>query len=275
MEVSVRVNALAVLVAILAAPTTPVAAQTIELAGHLRSGEVTIDGAASEWNGLLAPLTEPKVSIGVVNDGDTVFVCLTASDLRTRQQILRLGLVVWFDPGGGTKKVFGIKFPVGSPVTSGVRSETRPRGGVQSTAPEAIEIVNRLEILGSDRNDRRSLVLGQTPGISVRVGQAEGLLVYELSVPLARTADHPYAIGAKAGSVIGIGLATPDAEKGTIAAGGGQPRAGFGGVGGMGGMSGGGMGGMPPAMSRDGLQALKPMKTWLKVQLPASATYDR
>ena len=44
------------------------------------------------------------------------------------------------------------------------------------------------------------------PGIAVKVGQIEGYLVYELKVPLARTAETPYAIETRPGSAIGLGL---------------------------------------------------------------------
>jgi len=41
-------------------------------------------------------------------------------------------------------------------------------------APESIEIVNRLEVMGPEKDDRRSLVLDMAPGIAVTIGQPEG-----------------------------------------------------------------------------------------------------
>jgi hypothetical protein len=94
------------------------------------------------------------------------------------------------------------------------------------------------------------------------------VVVYELAIPLQRTPDHPYAVGARPGAMIGLGLATPESQR-SLSASGGQPRSGFGGPGGMGGMGGmgGGMGGPPPGMRGGEFNAVKPMKTWMKVQL--------
>ncbi len=43
-------------------------------------------------------------------------------------------------------------------------------------------------------------------GIEVKVGRENNYFVYELKVPLVKTDAHPFAIGAKAGATIGLGL---------------------------------------------------------------------
>jgi hypothetical protein len=253
-----------------------VTAQKSALVGHWRTREIVVDGDAGEWEGLRAALTDEKVSVGVVNDGEMLYFCLTASDLQTRGQILREGLIVWFDPTVGTKHTFGIKFPVGLQEVTEGRSGTRPPRGTAKKTSEPIEVLNRLEVLGPGKDDRRSLVLDQVPGVHAIVGQPEGSLVYELSIPLVRTSAHPYAIGSKPGSMIGLGLATPEPEKGIIPADGPArsgpgERGGMGGAGGMGGMRS-GMGTSHAGTGRGESTPLKPMKTWLRVQLASSAS---
>jgi hypothetical protein len=263
---------LVVVAVVLVAWGTRVSTQNSLVESRWRTSDIVVDGSAGEWNGLTAALTGAKVSAGLANDGERLYVCLLASDPQTREQILRRGLIIWFDPAGGTRKTFGIKFPVGLLEVAEGRSGMRAGRSTAKKPPEPIEIVSRLEVLGPRKDDRRSLVLDMVPGISVTIGQPEGMLVYELSVPLERTQDHPYAIGTKPGSIIGVGLATPEQERVIVPAespgrSGSGGRGGFGGIGG--GSMGSGTGGRPPDANRDAIKPLKPMKIWLKVQLAA------
>ena len=117
----------------------------------------------------------------------------------------------------------------------------------------------RLEILGPDKDDVRSLMLDKTPAVEVAVGDNEGALFYELKVPLRVTPETPYAIGAAPGADIGVGLETRKIETPDRPGGRGM----FGGFGGMrgGGMPGGAMPGDEPPSK------LEPLKLWAKVGL--------
>ena len=92
-----------------------------------------------------------------------------------------------------------------------------------------------------------------------------------MKIPLARSADHPYAIDTQAGKTIGLGLETAKMQQRSFGEGGGG---GFGGGGGgMGGHGGGGMGGRGGGGrgggNRDehaGLPA-KPVKGWATVTI--------
>src|SRR5262252_5882835 len=79
---------------------------------HQRDGAIAVDGKFDDWTGNLEPLGSNPESIQVVNDGEFLYLRLTASEAGARRQIMRQGLTVWFDPGGGTKKKLGIRFPV-------------------------------------------------------------------------------------------------------------------------------------------------------------------
>src|SRR5262249_20632194 len=150
------------------------------------------------------------------------------------------------------KKTFGIKYPVGSP--GGMRGRfgggrgmpgqgypgqggrSRDRDSSDDPAqPDAspVDVPNRLEVLGPKKDDVRSFVADRAPGIDVKIGQVEGALVYELKVPLVKSSEVEYAIGAQPGALIGIGLETPKVETSREQMTGGRG----------GGMGGGGMGG--------------------------------
>ncbi|MEO7273741.1 MAG: hypothetical protein ABIX28_13510 [Vicinamibacterales bacterium] len=248
---------------------------------------ITIDGSPLEWAGPLAPFNDQPLAMAAANDGEALYVVLTASDPAVRRQILRQGLIVWFDGGGKDKKKFGVKFPIGI----GLSEEDlrgRRRGGAPDSAapgreagdqgqPPSVEPPNRLEVLGASKDEARSYTADQAPGIAVKVGQAEGLLAYELKVPLSSSSSHAYAISAKPGQTISVGLEMPKLEMpnargreggrgGGMGGGGGGGRiGGFGGGGGGRGRRGGGGGG---GMERP--EQAKPLSGWIELKLAAS-----
>lgn len=252
------------------------------LDSHWRDREITVDGDNGEWPGpLLAVDEHQRLTAAAVNDGQFLYVVLSTSDAALRAQIMGQGLIVWFDPGGGDKKSFGVKFPVGMGDGDmpgrgrGFRRPDAAAGGVQSDPSQRVaplEPPNRLEIFGPEKDDAHSFVADKVPGLSVKVGQVEGALVYELKVPLARTDEYPYAVQAKSGALIGFGLETVKRERPSREGRGGM--GGFGGGGGGGGMGGrggmgrgGGMGGRGGGMGRGDSEAPKPLKAWATIKL--------
>jgi hypothetical protein len=273
------------------------AAKKATIDSHWRDREIAIDGDSGDWPGPLRPIEENHpLMTAAMNDGQYLYLVLSASDTTARRQILRQGLVVWFDPSGGEKKHFGLKYPVGVPpeerpgrgggggggyrrYPGGGGGDTgRPPGDsgggdpAQSRPPDQVEPTNRIEIYGPEKDDAHNFVTEMAPGITVKIGQAEGYLVYEMKVPLAKTADTPYAIEAKPGALIGFGIETPKVEHPT-----GEGRGGMGGFGGgMGGRGGGGGGG---GMGRGGgggqrgqSEQPKPLKGWVTIQLAKAAS---
>jgi hypothetical protein len=281
-----RVSFVVILGLVLVFPAAAGAAKRPRIDSHWRDRDITIDGDSGDWAGPLASLDEKHpINAAVANDGHSLYLVLSTSDAVVRREILRQGLTVWFDPGGGDKKHFGIKFPVGfSPDMAGRSGREgrrgrggfgRPRGGGEGDDPGAtegapdqpdqMEPPNRLEVYGPAKDDAHDFVVDAAPGIAVKVGQVEGYLVYELKVPLAKTSETPYAVEANAGSVIGLGLETAKFERP-------QRKGGFGGAGGGMGGRGGGMGGRGGGMGgrrSGGFEVPKPLKAWATIQLAA------
>jgi hypothetical protein len=261
------------------------AAKHQRIESQWRDRTIVIDGDNGDWPGPLSELDDKHpIAAGVENDGQSLYLVLSTSDSAIRRQIMREGLIVWFDPSGGDKKHFGIKYPVGIASDEGGSRgrEGRGWGGYSRPAepsssdpqdqPRPIEPPNRLEVYGPAKDDAHSLVLDAAPGISVKVGQVEGYFVYELKVPLAKTSETPYAIEAKAGSVVGLGLETPKVEHPQGREGGGGGGGMGGGMGGHGGGMGGrgghgGYGGGGGGRHGEGYEAPPQIKLWAAVQL--------
>jgi hypothetical protein len=239
------------------------AAARLHVDSRPREAAITIDGKFDDWPGNLEPLGSAPMSIQAVNDGQFLYLRLTASDAATRRQVMRLGLTVWFDPAGGTKKKLGVRYPVvegGSFDATGRRGgRGRRRGGEGSEGaePDPGPPLERVDILGPGKDEARSLTRDHLVGVDVAVRSDQGVLDYELKVPLTSSSDRPYALGVEPGRTIGIGIETgkmPQRASGESRGGG------FGGGrGGRGGRGGGGQ-------DRD-VQPPKPVKVWTLVTL--------
>ncbi|MBN1940340.1 MAG: hypothetical protein JW843_12200 [Candidatus Aminicenantes bacterium] len=200
--------------------------------------EIKIDGRADDWQGGLVEVKGTGVSLGVRNDDRFVFLCLKAEDQRTAAQVLRAGLIVWFDPQGGAEKTLGIHYPLAADLVALV---ARSRGtGEQDPAAlrerrQALaERREEIEILGPGRDESIQLRREELKGIEVAFANAGGVFIYEIKVPLTTVPDSPYAVVPVSGNRIGIGFDSPRLEIPTYRRGGGGRIPGGGGIGGIG-----------------------------------------
>jgi hypothetical protein len=262
---------------VIAVSAVVIASEKTHVISQLRDAAVVADGDFGDWYGNLQPLGEHPVSLQALNDKDFLYLRMTASDAATRMEIMRLGLTVWFDPAGGDKKKFGIRYPVvehgGGPGSDGQggqrgRGHHGPPGERGGDGMDPPHPADRVDILGPGKDDARSLTHQALSGVEVAVREEQGVLQYELKVPLLRSADHPYAIGTEPGKTIGVGLETGKFEQPSHA---GRGGGGFGGMGGRGGMGGhgdgGARGGSRGGGEGRGFEAPKPLKAWATVAI--------
>jgi len=236
-------------------------------------GHIVVDGDQGDWTGALQPFGDAPFSMQAVNDGQYLYLRLSASAPELRRQITRFGLTVWFDAKGGSKKTFGVRYPVVEEPFDQYEGRGGYRGGQRerpqppaegADQPETeTDAHDRVDILGPGKNDARSLTRDHLEGVAVAMKVSQGVLVYELQVPLATGDGRPYAIGTSAGKTIGIGFETPKVNRPSMGnrGGGGFGGGGFGrgGGGGRRGPGGGGRGGY--GQGRSG-EPPKPLKAW-------------
>jgi uncharacterized membrane protein YgcG len=244
---------------------------TFKLESKWLDREITIDGRSDDWLGTMMYMEEKNISIGLFNDENFLYICMIAEDQFVRNQVMRQGVMLWFDPSGGKKEIFGIRFPIG--MQAGDVPMVR-RGDEQD--PERFRQARRrsmteLEIFVPGKDESIRMPKEDAKGIDIDVKGLSGMLVYELKVPLTHSEEHPYAIGAKAGSLIGVRVETPKMSRQRMSG-----RGGMGGKGGMGGGKGGGRGGMGGGMQGGGMrpQMPKPLKIKAVVQLASNNNSD-
>ena len=217
---------------------------TTELSSTWNDGTIAIDGNASEWKAGLTSLKDTKVFLGVQNDQDYLYLCLTSPDQQFRRQLIGAGLSVWFENKDGTRS--GVLFPIGM-MRQGGQPPADEEGDHDPGDREHMfqQALQDLEVLGPGKDDRNLFSTVQVPGIGVKIGGSQSTTVYELKMPLKKTGEHPYAVDASPGSTVMIAI-----QRGKFGSegGGGESREGMRGGGGRrrgggGGMPGGGMGG--------------------------------
>ena len=240
----------------------------LQLKSTWRDREITVDGASTEWENAVTYVEKNAVAIGVLNDEEYMYICLAAPERQIAAQVVSGGLTVWFDPEGGKDKTFGIRFPLGMQ-QRGLSGDTRQGTREGRQEPKKLQslledIGDEMELLGPKAAPlaRLDIPSAQGIGIEVKLGQFQGSLVYELKVPLARSGAHPYAIGAVAGKVIGLGFEAPKSERGEMRKGMGRRGGGMGG----GPPGGGGFGGRPPG-GRGGVASKMPEPLELRAKV--------
>jgi hypothetical protein len=308
---------LLVLAAVVAAVAMAVGAETLRIESAWSAEAPAVDGKLADWSSPLVTLGSAPLSLGVRNDGEFLYVALASSDQATRMMLGAAGFTVWMDPSGKNKKAFGVSVPPtmaggrgtrgggsagvppgqsgqppdwqsgppqgqsGAPAQPGQEGQREPpQGGAGGPGGPVAGTITSIEVLGSSKDDRRRLELtyARTIGLDVAARMAEGVLVYELRVPLAVSEAQPHGVRSVPGATIGLGIETNQMPRpegrgeggGRSGMSGAPPGGGGGGMGGgMGGGGGqrGGMGGGPPGGGSDGRRELKPIKAWTVVLL--------
>lgn len=266
---------------------------TPEIDSVWKNREITIDGSdpGTEWEGARHYFEDQKVTLGVMNDADFLYLRLSSRDRTVQGKILMLGLTVWVNPEGNKEKYLGVHFPVGRSGRPGMQSgmagrsqEGRPSAGpMQGDMQEMLQgALGSIELIGpgSDETNPLAAVEADSLGILARIGIEGGNMVYELRLPLKPFERSLYYISKETLEKIGLGFQTGKMEFRRRTREGG-PRGGGGGmggggdIGGMGGMGGrgGGIGGMGGTGGRGGGMTspnMNPLELWMRIAIQSS-----
>ncbi len=275
---------------------TGYAAKTFTFETRWRDREIAVDGKNEDWRGRLGFLKNPPALVGFLNDESDLYICFTTTDPFLKTRLLRQGVTVWIDPTGGKRKTLGIKLaPVfgsadeaGHPSRPGAAGEGEERQAPpeRMAPPEDADPPAGLSVKLPGQKEWVSVPEGETKGLEVRIEGAEGLVVFEMKIPLVASEGRPYAAAAVAGKPLGVGFETqkPESPAGRKDGPGGRAegpggefggRPGGGGRGGFGGLPPGGMGGgmgggMSPGQGPEGSSRLaEELKLWIEVKLAA------
>lgn len=263
---------------------------TSQIASHWTDQEPAMNGAKAEWTHARVNLDDKGTSVGVFNDKDYLYFALITTNTNLQSLVRRQGLTLWFDPKAGEDKKFGIHYPVRTR-QFGRTSRERADGDEQTAYSPQSSGADNLEICGPGEDDRHQMTKAEATGIDVRYRVSHDTLVYETKVPLADNGSYPFAIGAKTGGLIGIGVEAggrqlQKRESGESSGWGGRRSGGPGGPG----SGGAGFGGRGEGGEYGGHRGYRgsseeggensgarpdPYKSWIKVQLATQDTLKR
>lgn len=243
---------------------------SVQIKSRWRTADDVIDGKSTGWFFSATALDESRASVVALNDDEYLYIGLTTTDRDLQRLMIREGVAVWFDRDGGSKKTFGVRpvaleRPMGQ-VEEGREVGTRAIGPSPEGSATGFEEVD-VYTSGEDQPQRMATLAAG--GVYIRYHRSRDTLFYELRVPLTESGTHPFAIGAKPGVTLGMGLESSmsralqrfNGEGGERGA---RPE------GGVGGRRGGGMGrgreGRP--MNRpEGSARPDPFEVWCKLEL--------
>ena len=258
----------------------------IDLKSHWRNRPVVIDGKNTEWGNSLVLLDDKETSIAILNDSDFIYIGLVSTNRNLRGQVARRGITFWFDVEGGKDEKFGVHYPLGFDAVRPSPENGTDADSQSSTVQKDLP-TDDLEIEGPGKDDHHPMTFAEAGGIEAKYKIANGVLVYELKVPLSDKSSSPFTIGAKSGALIGVGAETSNnksspkpsesaSEGGSGGRGGGMGGEGGGGYGGGSGGYGGGRGhrggGGGGGRSSSGGGQGEPFTMWAKVQLAVHDT---
>ncbi len=181
------------------------AVAAVERASIWRDHEIRIDGQDDDWRGLTIPVKGQRFALGVMNDGEYLYLCLPTKDGAAKSQITKQGIVVWLDKAGGKTETFGIHFPLALAAGDKSREPSAPAEGEKREAGPPQDAVGILRKAG---RDAEIVPLERAGGIEARVGVHADLLVYELKVPLTQDEAHPYAPNVRPGDTLRVQIET-------------------------------------------------------------------
>jgi len=225
-----------ILAALFCFAALPAGSTTLELKSPWKDREISIDGKSDDWEGKLVYLEKENISLGLMNDGSCLYICFVAKDLPRQTQVMRQGLVIWFNPAGGKKKVFGLEFPLSiferpsRSIPLGPEQTEQNQNNQEQLLQESFD---EIKIIGPGKGMWEIKPIQEATGIGAAAKITGGVLVAELKIPLLQSELTPYAVGAKPGSAIGFGLEIPQPNAFAMSPGGSRSGAVGGRTGGM------------------------------------------
>lgn len=171
-----------------------------------------IDGKSDDWAGHLLYYRNEKLTIGVSNDKEFVYLCVMSSEQSAYQSILMRGLTVWFDTTGGKGKYFGMRFPLEGPPPEMSANRDEHPGSMDDMMKRRADDATKLAVIGANKDSRTEMLLPGRHGIDARIGYKPGVFVYEMKVPLGIEIADGLKLAFSPNGELGIRLETPESD---------------------------------------------------------------
>jgi len=260
-----------------------------------QNDKASFDKNDSMWKGNMLYFPDEKVSIGIKNDRENLYLCFKTADPATLRKAMSLGLTIWLNNTDDKTKAVGIRYPEAFrarntkrmiDIDGSDKQEFENKNPDKNKDVQDFKMPAEMMLMIGEDQDKKKMSIEEARNkykINISLRNDDDVMYYQLSIPMA-IPELNYSFIPKPGRNVGIGIETgefkkPDSENfspngGNI----GMPGGGSGGMGGgypggMGGMGGGRRGGMggggrgnhgSSGMSRESMESLK---LWLSVEM--------
>jgi hypothetical protein len=168
--------------------------------------DITIDGKDTEWR--QETMLEKNFSCRACNDADYLYLCFSVTDKTTKAQMMGLfkqDFYLWFEPPGRKKREFGLRFSNASSFMNESLLGKIRYLQVHLFQTIGDEMMKNLDIkIMNNYIPVASLTAAKGIDVGIGVSKNGRKVTYELKVPLVKSAEFPYAIGAISGKPVDI-----------------------------------------------------------------------
>ena len=175
-------------------------ASTTKLPGTWQAQPIAVDGDSKDWPSPY-PSYDAKAKVGYAmsNDKDNLYITMETGDAMTQIKMLRSGMTVWIDTGGGKNQAMAINYPLAAE-NADIQMDRKQEGDVQQNNPESMDREKRMQMRARRALDgalqlslegfgacNGGFLVKQTNncGIVVRLAMDEyNEMIWEASIPL-------------------------------------------------------------------------------------------
>jgi len=181
----------------------------LEIKSQWNDSVVVLDGIADDWAGFpLQYWEEKKISLGVRNDAENIYVLFLSREGDLARRIQMEGITLWLDTTGERRKEFGIRYrgsvgmmslTEGSPVPQNISPEQRARFEEMRSEMGAMVTV-------MTKGEEIPIAEGNTKGPVAASATQDGSFGYEFKIPTVANDSVFCAIDTSPGETISLGL---------------------------------------------------------------------
>jgi hypothetical protein len=210
---------------------------------------IVIDGNQSDWQGKLNYIEDERAAVGVFNDSENIYLCLTTDDRGKIMQMLNLGMILWLEPDDDNVRTRGIKYPLRSEDFDMVQMREARGKVAQDNYIEKLLVdfqkkQPELQIVSEDNYSLYMYPIEDGSGIKIKLGMNMQQFVYEISIPIGENKSE-FNLALSPGDNLTIGFETNEFQRSDGGRGSGMTSGGRSGAGGRKGVPGAGIYGRP------------------------------
>ncbi len=192
---------------------------TVELISTPVPGRININGDASDWGTNLKYIPDEKAAIGISNDQNYFYLCLTTSDMSKVMPMFVGGFTVWLEDESNGDEVIGVKYPLHNIVNESRimvnPGEFREKGRGMMIS-KLIKSQDEIRILNKDNYPLTVISTSDSSGLKAAIGYNNDQFIYELRVPLKVDDQNKYGINAGPGDKLLVKLETEKPDRGNF-----------------------------------------------------------